>query len=114
MIYNFTWSGLNTTANLVPREATRFGTTLSCALKPILEANPTLGLIYLIKVDLVYTYMRLWVRMEYVPSLSFLINKKHPSNPHRIGFNISLLMDYIDSTTYFYATVETATDMANT
>ena len=44
-------------------EAMRFGGALQRILKQVLTNDPHLGLVYLRKVDLEDTYMRLWVRM---------------------------------------------------
>ena len=41
--------------------------------------------------------MRLWVQMEYVLSVAFLIPKKIPTDPQLVGFYLSLPMGYIDS-----------------
>ena len=42
--------------------------------------------------------MGLWVRMEDIPSVDFLIPKKNPRNLQLVGFNLSLPMGYVDST----------------
>ena len=57
-------------------EAMRFGGALQRILKQVLASESRLGLVYLSKVDLADAYMRLWVRMEDVPSFTFLISKK--------------------------------------
>ena len=93
MIYDFTWSSVTaTTDRLAPEEAMLLGNTLKRTIRHVLKADPTLGPIYLSKVYLADVYMRLWVRMEDIPSLVFLIPEKHPSNPHLIGFHLSLPM----------------------
>ena len=64
LIIDFTWSGLNEKAErLSPMEAMRFGGALLCILKQLLTADLRLGPVYLSKVDLEDTYIRLWVRM---------------------------------------------------
>ena len=55
-----------------------FGGALQCILKQVLTADPLLGLVYLGKVDLADAYMRLWVKMEDLPSVAFLTPKKNP------------------------------------
>ena len=42
--------------------------------------------------------------MEDVPSLEFLIPKKHLADTQLIGFHITLTMGYIDSAALFCAT----------
>ena len=51
----------------------RFGGALQSILKQLLTANLGLGLVYLSRVDTENAYMRLWVRMEDMPSVAFLI-----------------------------------------
>ena len=79
----------------------RFGGALLRILKLVITADSCLGPVYLGKVDLVGTYMRLWVSMEDVPSVAFLIPKKIPNNAQLAGFHLSLPMGYIDSAPYF-------------
>ena len=59
-------------------EEMRFGGALLRILKQALTAHPRLGPVYLSKVNLEDTYMRLWVRMEDFPSVAFLVPKKTP------------------------------------
>ena len=58
----------------------RFGGALQRILKQVLSSDLRLGLVYLRNVDLADAYMRLWVKMEDVPSVAFLIPKKNPSD----------------------------------
>ena len=57
-------------------EAIRFRGALLRIIKKVLSADPRLGPFYLRNIDLADSYMRLWVRMEDVPSVAFLIPKK--------------------------------------
>ena len=57
-----------------------FGGALQRILKQVLSSDLRLGLVYLRKVDLADAYMRLWVKMEDVPSVAFLIPNKNPSD----------------------------------
>ena len=54
-------------------EAIQFRVALIRILKKVHTADPHLGPVYLSKLNLAYAYMRLWVRMEDDPSVSFLI-----------------------------------------
>ena len=54
-----------------------FGVALQRILKQVLTAYPRLRPVYLIKVDLADAYMRLWGRMDDVPSFAFPIPKKN-------------------------------------
>ena len=114
MIYNFTWSGLNTsTVRLARQEATCFGNILKHNIWSVLEADPTLRLVCLSKVYLSDAYMRLWFRMKDALSLTFLIPKNHPTDTQLIGFHLDLPMGYIDSAALFCDKTETATEMSN-
>ena len=57
--------------------------------------------------------MRLWVRIEDVLSVAFLIPKKTPSYTQLVGFYLSLPMGYINSAPYFCMVTETVDDLAN-
>ena len=102
LIIDFTWSGLNDIAELLsPMEAMRFGGALLRILKQVVTADPFLGPVYLGKVDLVGSHMRLWVSMKDVPSVAFLIPKNTPRDTHLAGFHLSLPIGDIDSAPYF-------------
>ena len=75
----------------------RFGGVLLRILKQLITTDPRLGPVYLSKLNLEDTYMRLWVRMEDFPSVAFLIPKKTPIDAHLVGFHLSLPMGYINS-----------------
>ena len=57
--------------------------------------------------------MRLWVGMEDVPSVAFLIPKKNTSDIQLVGFHLSLPIAYIDSAPYFCMATDTVTYIAN-
>ena len=57
--------------------------------------------------------MRLWVRMENVPSFAFLIQNKSPSYQKLVGFHLLLIMGYINSAPYFCMATKTVSDLAN-
>ena len=94
-------------------ESIRFGNVLLCILKQVLTADSCIGTVYLSKVDLADAYMRLWVRMEDVPSAAFFIPNKTPSNTQLVGFHISVPMGYIDSAPYFCMAMETVGKISN-
>ena len=102
LISDFTLIGINNVSKRSdPMEAMRFGGALQRILKQILTSDPRLGPVYLSKVELTDAYMRLWVRMEDVPSVAFLVPKKKSSNIQLVGSHLSLPMGYVDSAPYF-------------
>ena len=94
-------------------EAILFRGALMRILKKVLTVDPRLGPVYLSKVDLADTYMSLWVRMEDVPSVDFLIPKNTPSNTQLMRFHLFLPIGYIDSAPYFCMAKETVANLAN-
>ena len=94
-------------------EAILFRGALMRILKKVLTVDPRLGPVYLSKADLADAYMSLWVRMEDVPSVDFLIPKNTPSNTQLMRFHLFLPIGYIDSAPYFGMATETVADLAN-
>ena len=94
-------------------EAISFKGTLEHILRKVLAADPHLRPIYIIKVDLVETYMRLWVNMEGDLSIAFLIMKKRQSDPQLVGFHLSLPTGYVDSAPYFCMATKMVTYFSN-
>ena len=90
-----------------------FGGALLRILKQVLTSDPRLGPLYLSKPDLEDACMRLWVRMEDLPSVAFLTPKNNPSNTQLLGFHLYLSMRYINSASYFCMTTYTVADLAN-
>ena len=94
-------------------EAMRFGGALQSIPKQFLTVDPCLGPVYLRKVDLENAYMRLWLIMEDVPSIDFLIHKKNTRDTQLVGSHLLIPMGYIDSAPYFCMAKETVADLAN-
>ena len=114
LIFDFTWSGLNDISKcLSPIGAIHFGDASQRTLGQVLTANPLLGPINPSKVYLEDTYMRLWVSMEDVPSVAFLVPNKNISDTQLVGFHLSLPMGYVDNAPYFFMATETVSDLAN-
>ena len=91
----------------------RFGVALVRIVRRVLTVDPTLGSVYLSKVEPDDTYMRLWVRLEYTPSTSLLLPKLYPADEHIVGFHLYLPMVWVDSAPYFCIAMETVTYLAN-
>ena len=94
-------------------EAMRFGCVLQLILNKVLTTNPLLGPVYLRKVDLSNDHMRLWMRMEDVLSVAFLILKNNTRDKHLVVFHLSLPMGYIDSAPYFCMETEILAELSN-
>ena len=91
----------------------RFGGTLCRIIRRVLLVKPRLGPAYLGRVDLPDAYMGLWVRLEDIPSVAFLVPRKEPTDKQLVGFHLSLPMDYMDSAPFYCMSTETITDIAN-
>ena len=79
LIYDFYWSGLNKAVTQVAhKEKMRFGKALYRVIDCILTAPPKLGPTFINKVDLADAYMRIWVRLEDIPSVAILVPKSTP------------------------------------
>ena len=76
----------------------------------ILAAPPKLGPTFFNKVYLADAYMRIWVRLEDIPSVAFLISKSTPEEDQLVGFHLSIPIGYVESAAFFCATTETVKD----
>ena len=56
--------------------------------------------------------MRIWVRLEDIPSVAFLVPKATPDEEQLVGFHLSIPMGYVESVAFFCATTETFKDRA--
>ena len=97
LIYDFAWSGLNEAITKVAhREALRCRKTLHKVIDCILVPPPKLCPTVLNKVDLAEAYMRIWVRLEDIPSVAFLVPKATPEEYQLVGFHLSIPMGYVE------------------
>ena len=111
LIYDFSWSGLNEAVTQVAhKEAMGFGKALYRVIVCILTAPPKLGPTFLNKVDLADAYMRIWVRLEYIPLVAFLVPKATPDEEQLVGFHLLIPMGYVESAAFFCATTKTIKD----
>ena len=76
----------------------------------ILVAPPKLGPTFLNKVDLADAYMRIWVRLEDIPSVAFFVPKVTPEEDQLVGFHLSILMGHVEPPAFFCVTTETFKD----
>ena len=84
----------------------RFGKALYRVIDCILRAPPELGSTFLNKGDLADAYMRIWVRLEDIPSVAFLVPKATPEEDQLVGFHLTIPMGYVESAA-FCATAKT-------
>ena len=56
--------------------------------------------------------MRIWVRLEDIPSVAFLVPKATAEEDQLVGFHLSIPMGYVESAAFFCATTETVKDRA--
>ena len=74
LIYDFSWSGVNSTACLyAPPDEIRFIRVLHQVIYCIMAEDPKLGSTYLSKLDLTGVYIYIWVLPELNPSVQFLV-----------------------------------------
>ena len=85
----------------------RFGKSLYRVINCIIAAPPKLGPNFLNKVNLADAYMRIWVRLEDIPSVEFLVQKATPEENQLVRFHLSITMGYVESDAFFCATNET-------
>ena len=72
-------SGLNEAVTQVDhKETIRSGKSLYRVVAYILAAPPKLGPTFFNKLDLADAYMYIWVHLEYIPSVAFLVPKSTP------------------------------------
>ena len=57
--------------------------------------------------------MRIWVRLNYIPSVAFFVPKETDSDPQLVRFHLSIPMGYVESTPFFCAAMETIKDTVN-
>ena len=72
-----------------------------------MEAYPHLGPTFLSKVDLTDAHMRIWVSLEDIPLVAFLVPKATPDEEQLVGFHLSIPMGYVESAAFFCATTKT-------
>ena len=84
-----------------------FGKALYRFIDCILAAPPNLGPNFLNKVDLADAYILIWVLLEDIPSVAFLVPKATPEQDQLVGFHLSIPMGYVESAAFFCTTTDT-------
>ena len=72
-----------------------FGKAIYRMIDCILEAPPKLVPTFLNELDIVDAYMRIWVHLEDILSVAFLVPKSTPEEDQLVGFHLSIPMGYV-------------------
>jgi hypothetical protein len=100
------------TVNLAPAESMQFGRALWRILNAIARANPTMGPVYLSKVDIADGFYRIRVRSADVAKLGVLLPTRSGEEP-LVAFPLALPMGWSQSPPLFTSATETIADLAN-
>ena len=112
-ICDYSFHGVNDdTADIVPVESMQFGQALDRILRHILLADPTLGPVYINKLDISDGFYRIWLRLQDIPKLGVVFPHKHGEEP-LVAFPLVLPMGWKNSPPAFSAATETVADIAN-
>jgi hypothetical protein len=113
-ICDYTWYGVNQdTLPLAPTEAMQFGHALDRYLRELILADPSLGPLYMLKLDISDGFYRIAVAPNDIPKLGVVF----PNRPHQeklVALPLVLPMGWKNSPPVFSAATETAADIANT
>ena len=112
-IVDYTWSNVNEeTLPLAPSEAMQFGHALDRILREILLADPKLGPIHMLKLDISDGFYRIDLAPDDIPRLGVVFPVK-PGEEPLVAFPLVLPMGWKNSPPIFSAATETAADIAN-
>ena len=113
-ICDYTWSGVNgDTIPLAPLESMQFGNALDRFLRELLLADPKLGPIFMLKLDISDGFYRMAVAPTDIPKLGVAFPTRPGSEP-LIALPLVLPMGWKNSPPVFSAATETSADIANT
>ena len=101
------------TLDIVPVKAMQFGHALDRYLREILLANPKLGPIYMLKLDISNGFYRIDVNIDDVPKLG-VVFPTPPGVKPPVAFPLVLPMGWKNSPPAFCVATETAADLTNT
>ena len=87
-----------------------FGNPLYRLIYCIIAAPPDLGPAFLNTVDLADVYMGIWIRLEDIPSVAFLVPKATPEEYQLVGVHLSMSKRYVEYSAFFCATTDTVKD----
>ena len=112
-ICDYSWSGVNEdTLPLAALESMQFGHALDRILREILMANPAMGPVHLMKIDISDGFYRIGVNVEDIPKLGVVFPTK-PGQEPLVAFPLVLPMGWKNSPPIFTTGTETIADLAN-
>ena len=112
-IIDYTYSGVNSeTLALAAVESMQFGHALDRILREILLADPTLGPVRIIKVDLSDGFYRIDLNIDDIPKLG-VVFPTEDGEEDLIAFPLVLPMGWKNSPPIFSTATETIADLAN-
>ena len=112
-ICDYSWSQVNEeTLPLAALEAMQFGHALDRILREIILADPSLGPVQLMKVDLSDGFYRINLNIDDIPKLGVVFPTK-PGEEPLVAFPLVLPMGWKNSPPIFSTATETIADLAN-
>ena len=112
-ICDYTWSGVNNdTTPLAPLDAMQFGHALDRFLRELLLADPKLGPLYLLKLDISDGFYRVNLSIDDIPKLGVVFPTR-PGQEPLVALPLVLPMGWKNSPPIFSAATETSADLAN-
>ena len=112
-ICDYSWWNINNdTLPLAAMESMQFGHALDRILREILLADPKLGPVYLIKLDISDGFYRIALNIDDIPKLGVAFPTLPGSEP-LIAFPLVLPMGWTNSPPIFSTATETIADLAN-
>ena len=97
---------------LAPLEAMQFGHALDRILRELILADPALGPVQLLKLDISDGFYRVNLNIDDIPKLGVAFPTK-PGEPHLVAFPLVLSMGWKNSPPIFSAATKTIADLAN-
>jgi hypothetical protein len=112
-ICDYSWYGVNDdTLPLAPLDSMQFGHALERILREILLADPKLGPIYMLKLDISDGFYRVNLAPGDIPKLGVVFPTR-PGHEPLVALPLVLPMGWKNSPPFFSAVTETAADLAN-
>ena len=112
-IVDYSFFGVNEdTMPLAPTESMQFGHALERILREILLADPNLGPVYLMKLDIADGFYRINLSIDDIPKLGVVFPSQQQEEP-LVALPLVLPMGWKNSPPVFCAATETSADLAN-